>query len=308
MEMEYVREIAEKIAKMEIRGAGKIARSAAKALQNYAEVTKAKTPEEFVKDLKKAGSILISSRPTAVSLPNAVQFIIYRVKHAKGDVEFLKELTITTANEFIKKSEKAVEKIGEIGAKRITDGDTLLTHCNSKAALSVIKTAWEQGKEIKVFATESRPRFQGHITVKELSSLGIPTTLIVDSAVRAFMKKIDKIVVGADSIAANGAVVNKIGTSQIALAAHEARVLFFVAAETYKFHPQTLVGELVKIEERNPEEVADPEEFPEVRILNPAFDITPPEYIDLIITEIGVVPPQASILIIKEEFGWAIGK
>lgn len=306
--MEYVREIAEKIANMEIRGAGKIARSAADALGKYAAKLEAESREDFIKKLEEAGNVLINSRPTAVSLPNAVRFIIHRAKISKGDVEEVRKIAIKASREFIEKSEKAVEKIGEIGAKRIGDGDTLLTHCNSKAALSVIRHAWNQGKNIKVFATESRPRYQGHITVRELSGLGIPTTLIVDSAVRTFIRKVDKVIVGADSIAANGAVVNKIGTSQIALAAHESRVLFFVAAETYKFHPKTLIGELVRIEERPPNEVANPEDFPGVEIRNPAFDVTPPEYVDLIITEIGVFPPQAAFHIIREQFGWIIGK
>jgi ribose 1,5-bisphosphate isomerase len=122
------------------------------------------------------------------------------------------------------------------------------------------------------------------------------------------MKNIDKIIVGADSIAANGAVVNKIGTSQIALAAHEARVLFFVAAESYKFHPQTLVGELIEIEERDPKEIWDSKKFPGVRIRNPAFDVTPPDYIDLIITERGIIPPQAAYTVLQEQFEWRPGE
>ncbi|MFH1773763.1 MAG: ribose 1,5-bisphosphate isomerase [Methanobacteriota archaeon] len=306
MVCEEVKVTAGKIAKMEIRGAGKIARSAAEALKACAKASKAKGAKEFVKELEEAGNKLISARPSAVSLPNAVRFIINRVKTANLNAKKLKELTIKTADKFIEDSKKAVERIGEIGARRIAGGDVIMTHCHSLAVLSVIKTAWRQGKKIKVIATESRPRYQGYITVRELIKEGIPCTLIVDSAVRAFMKQVDKVIVGADSIAANGAVVNKIGTSQLALAAHEARVLFLVAAESYKFHPQTLVGELVEIEERSAREVANPQDFKGAKIRNPAFDITPPEYIDLIITEKGVMPPQAAILVIKEEFGWAV--
>lgn len=297
---------AEKIAKMEIRGAGKIARSAAEALKACANASKAKSADDFVKELGEAGTALITARPSAVSLPNAVRFVINRVQNANLSARKLKELTIKTVDKFIEDSEKAVERIGEIGARRIADGDVIMTHCHSAAVLSVIKTAWRQGKKIRVIATESRPRYQGHIIVRELIKEGIPCTLIVDSAVRAFMKQADKVIVGADSIAANGAVVNKIGTSQLALAAHEARVLFLVAAESYKFHPQTLVGELVEIEERSAKEVANPQDFKGAEIRNPAFDITPPEYIDLIITEKGVMPPQAAVLVIKEEFGWAV--
>ncbi len=300
-------ETAEKIRNMEIRGAGKIGRSAAMALKDCAKTSNAKKFDNLLEELTEAGDLLISARPSAVSLPNAVRFISHKINSADvSDLKSLRKTVVEAADEFVENSSRALEMIGEIGARRIADGDTILTHCNSSAAISIIKSAWNQGKDIRVFATEARPRYQGHITVRELANEGIPTTLIVDSAARSFMKEIDKVIVGADSIASNGAVVNKIGTSQIALAAHEARVLFLVAAETYKFHPETLVGELVEIEERNPEEVADPEEFEGVKIRNPAFDVTPPEYVDLIITEKGVIPPQAAIMIITEEFGWAV--
>ncbi len=302
-----VEETAKKIKSMEIRGAGKIAREAATALKVWAEKSEVMNREEFLKGLEEAGEMLVAARPSAVSLPNAVRFVVHRSKKANANsVEEQRNATIATANAFIERSLKAVERIGEIGAKRISDGDVILTHCHSTAALSIIKTAWKQGKKISVITTESRPFYQGHITVRDLVKEGIPATLIVDSAVRFFMKQVDKVIVGADSIASNGALINKIGTSQVALAADEARVLFLVAAETYKFHPETLVGELVEIEERDLKEVADPKDFPGVRIRNPAFDVTPPEYIDLIITEKGVIPPQAAFTVIREEFGWAV--
>ncbi len=303
-----VHDTARKIQSMEIRGAGKIARSAAEALKSFASTYPHKDPQRFLNEIKQAGETLISARPTAVSLPNSVRYILYRVENASTEqLQELKDITIKAADEFIKNSLEAVEKIGILGSRRIDDGDVIMTHCNSSAALGVIKQAWKEGKNIEVIASEARPRYQGHITVKELASEGIPTTLIVDSAVRAVIKKVDKVVVGADCIAANGAVINKIGTSQIALCANETRTLFFVAAETYKFHPETHLGELVEIEERDPSEVAEPSKFKGVTIWNPAFDVTPAEYIDLIITEKGIIPPQAAIMVIKEEFGWAIG-
>jgi ribose 1,5-bisphosphate isomerase len=308
MPLDDVNEVAEKIRCMDVRGAGRIARCAAESLKDLAGASKETAAEGYLKELRKAGDILIHSRPTAVSLPNAVKYILYRVENSgKDNLEGLKEVTRSAAQEFIDNSLRAVENIGLFGAKRIDDGDTVMTHCNSAAAIEVIKCAWGEGKDIKVFASEARPRYQGHITVRELAKEGIPTTLLVDSAVRAVMKEVDKVVVGADSIAANGAVINKIGTSQIALCAQEARVLFFVAAETYKFHPETYLGEIVEIEERDPKEVADPKEFEGVTIKNLAFDVTPPEYIDIIVTEKGIIPPQAAIMVIKEEFGWAVG-
>ena len=294
---------------MRIRGAGKIARATARALKITAKETKVKTPAEFIKEINRTSKLLLGTRPTAVSLPNAIRYVTLGLERARGaDIQSLRKAVISRADEFIKSSNEAIARIGEIGARRISNGDVLLTHCNSQCALSVIKTAFKQGKDIEVFVTESRPVWQGHLSVRELLKAGIPTTLIIDSAVRHFIRDIDKVIVGADSIAANGAIVNKIGTSQIALTAHEARVLFFVAAETYKFHPGTLVGRLVEIEERDPGEVVNLKRFPKLKVRNPAFDITPADYVDLIITERGIIPPSAAYTVIQELFEWRPGE
>lgn len=310
MVLSDVNDIAEKIETMEIRGAGKIARAAARGLKLTAEKSEAETVGEFANELEKASNILLNTRPTAVSLTNSIRYVTGEVKTPSKteSISNLRDKVISRAEEFIEKSERARERIGEIGARRISDGDTIMTHCHSTNALSVIEKAFDQGKNIQVFATEARPRFQGHITVRKLSDKGVSVNMIVDSAARYFMKRVDKVIVGADSIAANGAVVNKIGTSQLALAAHEARVVVFVAAESYKFHPSTLVGELIEIEERDPKEVADPSEFPGVNVRNPAFDVTPAEYIDLIITERGIIPPEAAYEILQEQFELGSGE
>jgi ribose 1,5-bisphosphate isomerase len=304
-----VERIAQDIRTMKIRGAGKIGRAAVVALKIAAKTSKAKTSHEFVKEIDRVASLLVATRPTAVSLPNAVKFVVSKLAPMKGaDIATLRKIVVSRADEFIHASNNAVKVIGEIGARRISNGDVVMTHCNSQCALAVIKTAFGQGKKIKAFVTESRPSRQGFISARELSKVGVPTTLIVDSAVRYFIRNVNKVVVGADSIAANGAVINKIGTSQIALVAHESRVPFFVAAESYKFHPGTLVGSLVEIEERDPKEIVDPKRFPRVKIRNPVFDVTPPEYIDLIITERGIVPPQAAYTLLQEHFEWKPGE
>ncbi len=296
--MEEVLEAARKIKSMEVRGAARIAKFAAETLKNYAMKAK-----DFDAEMRKAAEILLNTRPTAVSLYNAINYVM---KYSGETDEEKRESLIRRAEEFIHWVETAQQRIGEIGEKRIRDGYVILTHCNSSAALSVIKKAHENGKSIEVFATESRPRYQGHITVRELREAGIDVTLIVDSAVRYFMNEIDCVIVGADTITANGALINKIGTSQIALAAKEARVQFMVAAETYKFSPKTLFGELVVIEERDPSEVA-PKEILDlgVKVRNPAFDVTPRDYIDVIITEIGAIPPEMAYIIITERLGYA---
>jgi len=302
--------IAEQIRSMEIRGAGEIARAAAAALAEYAGLFGAGDLEGFRRYMQEGADLLLSTRPTAVSLPNAVRFVICGLDGATS-VEEAQEAIRDRAGRFIRSSEEAVERIGEIGAKHITDGDVILTHCNSRAALSCIMKAHEEGKEITVYATEVRPRNQGLLTIRALNSAGIRTNYIVDSAVRYFMNEIDLVITGTDAVAVNGAVVNKIGTSQVALAAHEARTPFVVAAETYKFAPLTVLGELISIEERSPDEVlpdATAAELPYVTVRNPAFDVTPAGYIDLIITEVGAVPPQMAYIIIREHLGWEIGE
>lgn len=303
-------DIAHKIETMEVRGAGPIARAAARALKAQAEKSKAGDAGEFAEELNNARDVLLSTRPSAVSLANSLRLVTKDAKELSETESLpdLKKEIVSRAEDFIEMSKKATEKIGRIGSRRISDGDTIMTHCHSTNVVTVIKKAFEEGKDIKVFTNEAQPRRQGRITARQLRDEGIPTVFIVDSAARFFMKQADKFIVGADSIAANGAVVNKIGTSQIALAAHEARVPTLVAAESFKFHPYTLVGELVEIEERDPDEVWDPEELPDLEIRNPAFDVTPAEYIDLIITERGIVPPEAAYEILQEQFELGLEK
>ena len=302
--MDQVLDTCTKIRNMEIRGAGRIATAAAASLRDYSEAVQPQSLEDFNGQMKEAADILLKTRPTAVSLSNAIRMVM---KYDAQDLNSARQAIALNANRFIEISEKALERIGQIGSRRIKDGSVVLTHCNSLAALSVIGTAHKSGKKIKVIATESRPRYQGITTIGMLDRMGIETELIVDSAVRSVMNEVDLVVVGADVITANGTLVNKIGTAQIALCAHEARTSFIVAAETYKFSPQTILGELVTIEERESAEVlADLSRYNHVRVRNPAFDVTPHQYIELICTEVGAIPPEMSYQIIRERLGWEI--
>ncbi len=289
---------------MSIRGAGKIAREASSALSDLASSWNGSSKDDLIEDLKKAARELHSTRPSAVSLRNALLLTLKDVEK-ETDITSVKDMVIKRSGEFISSSQKALDRIAEIGKNRIPKGSTVMTHCNSSAALAVIHSAFMDGRVEEVFATESRPWRQGQITVKWLSGRDIPVTMIVDSAVRHFMNDMDIVCVGADTITANGAVINKIGTSQIALAAREARTPFMVCAETYKFSRETLMGSLVEIEDRGPDEVADPmrpEDFPGVKFRNPVFDATPPEYIDSIITELGIISPYMATEVIREMF------
>jgi len=296
-------DIAERIRTMEIRGAAEIARRAAQALKEDVDSYPGQDLQGMRSRLEKGRDALLASRPTAISLWNGVQYVFKDTSKLITAEEYRTKVG-ENADRFIRRSKNALKTIGKLGANRIREGDKVLTHCNSKAAIAVMAEAWAQGKRFEVYATESRPWRQGVLTANDLAKLGIPVTIIIDSAVRYVMKDIDLVLVGADTIASNGAVINKIGTSQVALAAHEARVPFTVCAETFKFSPRTIYGELVKIEERDATEVVKEGEVPpQVRVFNPVFDATPPEYIDSIVTEIGVIPPYAAYQVIIKELG-----
>ncbi|RLF94185.1 ribose 1,5-bisphosphate isomerase [Thermococci archaeon] len=304
-----VLEIGEKIKNMEIRGAAKIGRETAGAVKFFCENFSG-SKEDFIKELKENAKFLVDTRPTAVSLSNSLRYI-FKNMDITMDMECLRTDLIKRSEEFIELSLSAIKKIGEIGANRIRDGDKIMTHCNSSCAISVIKTAFRKGKDFEVFVRETRPRYQGLLTAKELCREGIKTNLIVDSAARYFMADMNIVIIGADAVAANGAVVNKIGTSELALIAKEARVDVMIAAETYKFHPETIAGKLIEIEERDWREVISEEkrkEIGNIKIRNPSFDVTPPEFIDLIITEKGIISPQASIIVLNTEYGWYLNK
>ena len=298
---------------MRVHGAGRIARFAAQALGDYAKDAKARTSKEYWGLVLKAGERLRSARPTAVSLPNGVNYVLYGGRtsfESGGSVEDIRNATVNTASDFVSSSLDAVKIIGEIGAKRVKNGDVIITHCNSEAAMSIMKKAHDLGKGIKVYCDETRPKFQGHKTAATLAAYGIDTTLICDSACRVTMGAADKAIVGCDAITVNGALVNKIGTSQVATIAHEARVNFIVGAETYKLDFKTLTGELVDIEERDHAEIASKEWMahnPNVKFSNPVFDVTPPEYIDFYVTEKGIVPPGAVFALMKELYQYTEG-
>ncbi len=308
MMLMIVPETADKIKSMEIRGAGRIARAVAQALRDHAVGVRVSALHAFKREMERAAALLLATRPTAVSLPNAVHIVMADIDRAKTAQE-AQAGVVRRADEFIRSSQHAVEQIAQFGASHIRDGDTILTHCNSEVALGCIIEAHKQGKEIEVFATEVRPRNQGLITIRTLNDAGIKTNFIVDSAVRSFIHDVDLVIVGADAVTVNGAVVNKIGTAQVAHSAREARVNMMVAAETYKFAPRTILGEFIRIEERAGCEVLSDEiarTLPNVTIRNPAFDVTPAEYIDLIVTEKGAIPPQMAYVIIRDYLGWGL--
>ena len=292
-----IKETAKKIQNMEIRGAGKIARAAAQALKDFAVSYNELDKIRFISELNNAKETLANTRPTAVSLANALEATM---NGARGEtVDELRAGVISAAETFISNSESAIAKIAELCAEEIKDGFTIITHCNSTVVVMSIKLAHDQGKNIVVYATETRPWHQGFITARALADAGVNITLIVDSAVRHFMPQVNLVIIGADTIAMNGDVTNKIGTSQIALCAHEFDVPVLVCAESYKFAKLYPNGDSVPIEERDTSEIDPTGQLKGVKIRNPVFDVTPSKYVTSIVTELGIIPPDKITKIMK---------
>lgn len=301
--------IAKAIKDMEIRGAPAIGVAAAFGMALAAIWSKAETVEKLVEELEKAKRVLESTRPTAYNLFWALNRIWRRVKEGveKGvGVDELRRMVVEEAKKIYFEDIETNKRIGEIGAKLVEDGDTILTHCNAGAlataglgtALAIIRHAVAEGKRIRVIATETRPLLQGaRLTVWELVKEGIDVTLITDNMVGYIMSKgiVSKVIVGADRITRDGYVANKIGTYTIAVVAARHRVPFYVAAPSSTFD-LSLEGPSIPIEERDPDEVRTvlgklTITVPTVKVYNPAFDITPPDLITAIITEKGIITP-----------------
>ena len=295
---------AEDIAEMEVRGAATIARAAAEALEAQARASDADAPAAFREELRAAARRLRNTRPTAVSLPNALRYVLNEVD---GDsVADLRASTVEAAERFRTQLDRAQDDLGAIGANRLRDGDTIMTHCHSTDALACVEAALDDGKDIEAVVKETRPRKQGHITARQLREWDVPVTMVVDNAARRYLDDVDHVLVGADSIAADGSVVNKIGTSMLAVSARERGVPVMVAAQTLKLHPDTLTGHTVEIEMRDETEVLSDEERAEVGdvdVENPAFDVTPPRYVDAIVTERGQFPPESVVTLMREQYG-----
>lgn len=297
--------VAEAIRGMVIRGAPAIGVAAAMGIALGARDIIADTYESFSRQLSNVCDVMARTRPTAVNL-------FWAIERMKRVAEANRDKDLATIRDILKREAIRIEEedleicraIGRHGAALIKQGATVLTHCNAGGlatagygtALGVIRAAHEAGKNIQVFADETRPWLQGaRLTAWELMKDDIPVTLIADNMAGYFMKRgeIHVCVVGADRIAANGDTANKIGTYSVAVLAKENNIPFYVAAPTSTFDLSLASGEEIPIEERHSHEVTHLQGFPVaphgVRVRNPAFDVTPARYITGIITEKGVV-------------------
>ena len=303
-------DVANAIRTLVIRGAPAIGVAGAFGLALAALQSKATTKEDMIKDLEQAKKIIFETRPTAVNLAWGLNKMMNVAKNCQN-IDEIKKSIVEAATTLAEDDVKINKAMGKNGAELFDNNDTIMTHCNAGAlatvaygtALGVVRAIKESGKNIKVIATETRPVMQGsRLTTFELKHEGIDVSLIPDTAVGYTMANglINKIVVGADRILSTGHVFNKIGTYQIALIAKQHNIPFYVAAPLSTFDLNSNTEDVV-IEQRKSSEVTsigNKKTAPDgINVINPAFDMTPPELISGIITEKGVIrqPYEESI-------------
>ena len=312
--LEYIdyQAVAQAIQDMVVRGAPAIGVTAAFGMAIAARQSQATTVKSFIDDLKTAGDHLIQARPTAVNLAWAVSHLLKLVADtvafnpATADISSLQQMLLAEAQAMHQADIEACKQLGSHAQALIPNPANVIHHCNTGSlaavdygtALGIIRVAHEQGKQIHVFLDETRPRLQGaSLSAYEMKAYGIPHTVIVDGASGYVMqtRQIDACLVGCDRVAANGDVANKIGTYNLAIVARAHNVPFYVACPTSTLDMSLPTGQAIKIEERTDTEITQvkgqqitPDDTP---VFNPAFDITPAEYISALITERGIVYP-----------------
>jgi methylthioribose-1-phosphate isomerase len=316
--VERYQEAVSAIREMRVRGAPAIGVTAAYAVAMAARDIDAGDRREFLSHLEDACGHIRAARPTAVNLGWAVD----RMMSAASSVESASEIAerlMAEAREIHREDEAINRQLGEFGKELMPDGGSVLTHCNTGAlatsafgtALGVIRAGWEAGKRFEVFNTETRPWLQGaRLTSWEFQKLGIPATLLADSAAGMLMRqgRIGCVITGADRIAANGDTANKIGTYTLAVLAREHGIPFYIAAPISTVDLALPDGDGIEIEQRAPEEVTrfgGVMTAPEgVAAVNPAFDVTPHGYINAIVTERGIAsPPYTESLMLAVKGG-----
>ena len=299
--------VADAIKNMVIRGAPAIGAAAAFGLALVPWCTRSEDVQVVLAELQEAAEILRQARPTAVNLFWAIDRIMALVEERDlKSVAQLRDLVLGEAQQIALEDVNINYSLGSHAQSLIPDGAVIFHHCNTGAlaavdygtALGAIRIAHEKGKKIFVYVDETRPRLQGaRLTAWELKEYGVPFKVVVDGSSGFYMQtqKVDLCIVGTDRVAANGDVANKIGTYNLAVVAHENNVPFYVAVPKSTIDLNTPSGDLIKIEERPPEEVTSvgnwqitPDNTP---VGNPAFDITPAKYVTAFITEDGIVYP-----------------
>lgn len=297
--MDILKNACADITSLKIQGATNVAKYGVKILKEFVFRHRDLPLNELWKQMKKAERLIYNSRATEPAMRNGLEYLLTKAeveRDEKGTDMDLAESIGIYAEEYLELLANSKKKISEIGAKRIANWDdpddfTIFTHCHSSVTTGILLKAWEEGRKFNVVCTETRPRYQGRMTANELIEAGIPTKMVVDSAMRWAVRTHDikMIITGADAITSEGTVLNKIGSRLLALVAREMHIPYYVATPLLKFNPDTAFGVLEEIDMRSYKEVW--EDKPEtLKILNPAFETVSRRYIDGLITEAGIYP------------------
>ncbi len=278
--------IIDNIKSLRIQGAREVAKAGACAMQAAAKRSKAKTFAAFERDLQATAEKLVKARATEPALRHVVASILVNVrKEESPDLKKVRRMTNNLCSHWMQEIDAMLASIAHHGADLIKNKDVVLTHCHSHNVMAIFQLAKQQGKKFQVIVTETRPLRQGLVTARGLLKIKVPVIFGVDAAFGTLLKSATKVLVGCDAFLPDGSLVNKIGTFPIALVAKRMGKPFYTAGEIFKFTKE------VTIEQRSPKEVIDPNKLRGAKIVNPAFDVTPAEYIDKLITEKGAVRP-----------------
>lgn len=278
--------VMDRIKSLQIQGATEVAVQGVRAFGKYAESLKG-SKEDVCDHLLKIRREMSNLRATEPTLRNGLKFILSHIEKNGKDI------AVSAALEFENMIEKAKQEIFRVGAERIQPGSTLMTHCHSSITVGMMLEA-AKTKKFKVISSETRPKYQGRTTSKKLVNAGIECIHIVDSAMRWALSKfnVSLLLLGADSVTAEGVAINKIGSRLAALSADEEHIPLYIGTSLLKYDPETNIGRLSEIEMRSPVEIwKNPPDG--LKILNPAFETIDRTYIAAYITEYGVVPPQS---------------
>ncbi len=291
------------IKELKIQGATNVAEESLKALSHVLKKSKSRSHEKLLIEVESARKKLFSARITEPLMRNIIRKVLYELKYNyDSDLEETKKNALLKARKTLKEFKEHKKTVSENGAKLIKNGSTIFTHCHSNSVVKSLILAKKQGKKFKVICTETRPRFQGRKTAKELVSAGINTTLIVDDAAMEYLSKADLVMIGADAITFKGDVINKIGTGLIGLAAHKLGKKVYSCTHSLKYDPNTKFQD-EPIEHRDPKEIwKKPPKG--LRIENPAFEKIPAKFVERIITEKGFLKPENVRKTVKKYYKW----
>lgn len=296
IEFQSAQHVVDEIRNMNVKGGSPFGRAAAWAYKLICKQEDLNSCEKLRERFDSVSNEMMTLKPTMATIFNTKDLVYtYLDQYGKEPAEELREKISGLCDRIIDHSEQSVEKLGVYGGNLIHDQDTVMMHSYSSTLMSVFTHAAGQGKKFRVICTESRPLRESRLAAKVLQSCGIPVTYITDASLWEFMPTADLIIMGADSIACDGSVANKMGTAMISQLAQSCKKPVYIASELYKLDTRTRYGYKIQLERRSEDEIVSSNDFESldgIEIINQFFDMTPANQITGFITEEGIIAPQ----------------